>query len=180
MLRLVYILLVGIVGAGIVHIAILFLVPHMSERDAWTRIAQLGDVHEPVRVRSDSSQNGALFELDPLFDGAACRFDLAQGPVRLHAPGNVPFWSLSIHDCTGLNIFSINDRTATERILDIVVATPLQMLELRSELPADFQSSIFVESEVESGIAVVRSFVQDASWQGRIGAYLDGLTCTPH
>jgi uncharacterized membrane protein len=36
MLRLFYILLIGIVGAGIVHIAVLLLLPQFSERDAWS------------------------------------------------------------------------------------------------------------------------------------------------
>jgi uncharacterized membrane protein len=40
--RFAYALLIGVVGAGIVHIAVLFLLPYMTERDAWTRMAASG------------------------------------------------------------------------------------------------------------------------------------------
>ena len=45
MLRLLYALLVGIVGAGIVHIVVLLLVPSYSERDAWSRLSEMADLY---------------------------------------------------------------------------------------------------------------------------------------
>jgi len=35
--RLFHAVLLGLVGAGIVHIVVLLLVPEFSERDAWSR-----------------------------------------------------------------------------------------------------------------------------------------------
>jgi len=37
--RLLYAVVLGLVGAAIVHIAVLFLLPRLSERDAWSRLA---------------------------------------------------------------------------------------------------------------------------------------------
>ena len=42
---------------------------------------------------------------------------------------------MSIYDRSGRNIYSFNDRTAMEGELDVVVVTPLQMVELRKDLP---------------------------------------------
>jgi len=44
MRKLIYAALLGLVGAGIVHIAVLLMVPDFSERDAWSRLAQASDL----------------------------------------------------------------------------------------------------------------------------------------
>lgn len=179
MIRFAYALLVGVVGAGIVHIAILFLLPYVTERDAWTRMAGLGDVHETIVIEGVDAGR-VLATPDPLFLAAACRFELDGGPVRISAPDRVQFWSLSVYDRMGQNIFSLNDRTASAGELDIVILKPVHMLELRNAFPDDFASSIFVEAEIETGMAVIRSFLQDESWRARVSGYLQSVTCDPY
>jgi len=39
MRKLLYAVLLGLIGAGIVHIVILILLPLFSQRDAWSRLA---------------------------------------------------------------------------------------------------------------------------------------------
>src|SRR5262249_24961349 len=116
---------------------------------------------------------------DPQFAAVACRFDLEDGPVRVQSRGTVPFWSTSIYDRSGQNVYNFNDRTAEGGVLDFVVVTPAQMIEMRKELPADLASSVFVEADVDEGMLVVRSFVPDDSWAKTIAGYLGSLSCTP-
>ncbi|MDP3896195.1 MAG: DUF1254 domain-containing protein [Mesorhizobium sp.] len=177
MARLVYAIILGIVGAGIVHIAILLLIPVFSERDAWSRIAS---VTEPYTIfplgRADLSAD-ILKTADPLFDVAVCQFDLAQGVVRIAAAAKVPFWSLSVFDRRGRNVYSLNDRTATDGRLDIVVATPVQLIELRKDMPAGLEKSIFIEADIGEGMVVLRSFIPDPTWRPSVEAYLASATC---
>ena len=37
-------------------------------------------------------------------------------------------------------------------MLDFVIVTPTQMIDMRKELPADLESSVFVEADVGEGI----------------------------
>ncbi len=180
MIRLAYAILVGLVGAGIVHIAVLFLVPTMTDQDAWGRIARIAEPYEAVRLDGRAEELGVDITHDPFFRAVACRFDLGEGPVRIHAEGAVPFWSMSVYDRAGQNIFSLNVRTANEGLLDLVILTPPQMLEMRDELPADFARTIFVEARIPSGIAVVRAFVPDDSWEPTVERYLASIACDAH
>ena len=177
MARLFYALLLGVLGAGIVHIVVLFLLPSMTDRDAWSRLSGAGDLYQTVPLDRQRGPGRVLRAKDPLFEAVACRFNLNDGGVHLRAAGHVPFWSMSIYDRSGRNIYSFNDRTSANGSLDFVIATPLQMTEMRKNLPTEFEASVFVEADIGEGIVVIRSFVPDASWKPVISGYLDSVTC---
>ncbi|MBN9233140.1 MULTISPECIES: DUF1254 domain-containing protein [Phyllobacteriaceae] len=177
MARLFHAILLGLVGAAIVHIAVLLLVPTFSERDAWSNLAMKSDFYTMARLDADAGSPAPVKSIDPQFYAAACRFDLADGMIQLTAPGSVPFWSVSVYDRNGHNIYSFNDRSATNGQLDAVVLTPAQMIEVRKALPDGFQGSIFVEAPIEEGIVVVRAFVPDESWKPAVARFLDQSSC---
>lgn len=178
MARLVHALLLGLVGAGIIHIVILLLVPSYSQRDAWTALSEQSNYYVATRLDPPDAEP-LIGSLDPLFDAIACRFDLADGPVRVHGDGGVPYWSLSVYDRAGQNVFSVNDRSSSTGALDFVVATPVQMIDLRNELPLAFSRSVFIEAAIGEGIAVLRAFVPDRSWEPTVAGYLRGVVCEP-
>jgi uncharacterized membrane protein len=177
--RLLYAILLGLVGAGIVHIVVLLLLPTLGERDAWSRLAAVTDLYVVVPADGSDQSQPVVEAPDPQFLAIACRFDLEDGPVRVRGQGTVPFWSASIYDRSGQNVYNFNDRTAEAGALDFVVVTSAQMIEMRKELPADLASSVFVEADIDEGMLVVRSFVPDDSWTKTIATYLGSVSCTP-
>lgn len=178
MLRVLYAVVIGLFGAAIVHIVILMMLPQFSDRDAWSRLAMSADLYRIVRIDAAAGETPIVKSIDPLFYAAACRFDLSEGIVHVQSPGNSPFWSVSVYDREGQNIYSFNDRTAESRALDFVVLTSAQMIELRKALPEDLAKSIFVEAALNEGIVVVRGFVPDQSWRQSVAGFLDGIACT--
>lgn len=179
MRRLVYAIVLGLVGAGIVHIVILILLPRFTERDAWTRLAARAEIYSAIRIDPAGGSGAFAASVDPLFFAVACRFDLAEGMARMHAPGRVPFWSVSVYDRGGQNINSFNDRIAEDARLDFVVLDAAQMIEVGKALPEGLQGSIFVETEIREGIIVLRTFVPDQTWAPAIARFLDAVKCEP-
>ena len=177
MRKLLHTVLLGLLGAGIVHIVVLMLVPEFSERDAWSRLAMASDLYKMTRLDAEAGGAPVVKSVDPLFYAAACRFDLAEGMVRIKAPGNVPFWSVSVYDRSGHNLYSFNDHSATGGVLDTVVLTPAQMIDVRRELPEELQGAIFVEAPIDEGIFVVRAFVPDESWKPIVSRFLEQSAC---
>ena len=107
-----------------------------SERDAWSRLAAAAPLYTPARAgaggRRSSSQSP-----DPLFSR---RLPLRPRRRRRspHAPrASVPYWSVSVYDRDGDNVYSFNDHTATAGGLDLVIATPGADDHLRKSLPAE-------------------------------------------
>ena len=131
--KLLHALVLGLLGAGIVHIAILLLVPALSQRDAWSRVAAMSEPYNFLRL--DRDRTGSLVAgSDPMFEGAVCRFNLDDGPVHVTARGDVPFWSVAVFDRRGRNVYSLTDRTASGAEPDIVVASAAQLIEMRKEM----------------------------------------------
>lgn len=180
MARLAHALLLGLVGAVIVHIAVLLLVPVYSQRSAWSEMEAAGGLHAMVRLDGDASGEDAVHipSLDPLFTAVGCRFDLRSGVVRVSSAQPLPYWSASLHDRRGQNLFAFTDRSSTDGLVDFVIATHDQMIALRNDLPRHFERSVFVEADIEQGMAVVRAFVPDESWRSRIATDIAALDCT--
>lgn len=177
MRNLFYAVLLGLLGAGIIHIAVLLLVPEFSERDAWSRLAMQSDLYRMTKLEAEAGGAPVVKSVDPLFAAVTCRFDLADGMVQVKAPGSVPFWSASVYDRGGHNIYSFNDHGATKGQMNAVVLTPAQMIEVRKNLPEEFDGSVFVETPTGEGIVVVRAFVPDESWRPTVQRFLDGSSC---
>ncbi|RWO28029.1 DUF1254 domain-containing protein [Mesorhizobium sp.] len=177
MRRLLHAILLGLLGAGIVHIIVLLLAPEFSERNAWSRLAMASNLYQMTRLDAEAGGTPVVKSVDPLFYAAACRFDLSDGMVRVKAPGNVPFWSVSVYDRSGHNIYSFNDHSATGRVLDSIVLTPAQMIEIRKDLPEELQGAIFVEAPIDEGMFVIRSFVPDDSWKPTVSRFLEQSSC---
>ncbi len=177
MLRLLYAILLGIVGAGIVHIVVLLLLPELTERDAWSRLEKIAELYVPVPADGSNGTTPVVEAPDPFFRVVACRFDLEDGPVRVTASGAVPFWSASVYDRSGDNIYNFSDRAATGGALDFVVVSPAQMIEMRKDLPQELQSSVFVEANAGEGMVVVRAFQPDDSWKSILSSYMDSVAC---
>lgn len=177
MARFLYALAVGLLGAGIVHIAVLFLLPDFAQNDAWSRLGPDSDVYAPHRIDGGRSSGLLKGSADPLFYVSACRFNLEHGFAHIRTDGGAPFWSVSVYGRGGQNLYSFSDKAATGGKLDFVVVTPAQMIDIRKELPEDLVSSVFVEADVKQGIAVIRTFVPDGTWAEKLSTFHAGIAC---
>jgi uncharacterized membrane protein len=178
MLKVILALLVGLVGAGLLHLVIILSLPSFSERDAYSRVLGEGP---PLRFHSLSARVDAagLQKTDPFLDLAVCAFDLSENPVRLTAEGSLPFWSLATFDSASNEIFSINDRTTVGGGLDVLLATPLQATALRKAQPSPLAQSIIVETRAVQGYAVLRAMAPQASYKPMTTKFLAGADCSP-
>lgn len=176
---------IGLVGAAIVHIAIVFAIPGQAENDAWSRLARRGDLFAPVRVGeapagapSPDDSDGFRF-VDPAFIVLACRFSVADGPVRLFAEETTPFWTASITARNGDNLYSIGERVALDGRLDLLVGTREQLDLARLEGTADEPQSIPVEFAADEGYLTVRALVASESERPFAERFARSVTCRP-
>jgi uncharacterized membrane protein len=176
-LKLVFAIATGLVGAALLHLIIVFSLPQFSQRDAYTRILAEGIGHKFYRLGERPDKAG-LSKEDPMVEMSVCSFDVGEAPVRLTAANaGVPFWSLGVYDASSNEIFSINDRTSADGVLDVVVGTPAQATVLRKSQPSGFAQAVLVETQQTEGYAVLRSLVTHKSVGQQVSQFLEGASC---
>jgi uncharacterized membrane protein len=177
MTKALYALVLGLVGALLVHIVTIFLIPRLAENDAWARLSKTtqAGVFSVVGEKSDIASSMQSF--DPDFVIAACQFSLVNGPVALTGGSAPDFWSLSIYNHQGANIFSINDRTTQNGELDVVITTPLQLIEFQKDMPPELADSVFAETDVDDGFVILRAFVPEPSLRPQVEEFLKSAIC---
>ena len=176
MFRLLYATVIGLVGAGAVHLTVILMLPAFSSNDVWQQIEARSDRYEIIRLdRRDEFATARL--LDPNFAVFACRFDLADGVFSLKAPGNIDYWSVAILDDRGTILFSANDRIAATKNIDLSIALPPQMRFLRQNPSALIENSIMTGAARRMGFAVIRVFRPDPTWEPVVGRFVAQARC---
>jgi uncharacterized membrane protein len=143
--------------AGAIHICVILLVPAYSETDGWSRLAASAGDEQFAEIPAAGGAT-AVAGLDPLFISSACRVRLADAPASIAVDARDRFWSLALYDPDGLIVFSLNDRTAIEGHLDMLVVSPEQNAQLRRSPPADIEQRIVVESPSDDLVALLRLY----------------------
>lgn len=178
MLRVLLALVTSLIGAALLHLVIILALPYFSERDAYTRVLAEGPRHVFHRL-PDTRDRAGLVQDDPFIEASVCAYDISEKPIRIYAQGNMPFWSLAIYDSASNEVFSINDRTSAAGILDVVVATPVQLSLLRKSLPEPIAESILIETRQADGYIVLRTMAPRQSFAQAASLFLSQAVCAP-
>lgn len=164
--------------AGTIHIGTILLVPAVAKSDGWSRLAAFARQDRfaeiPVIGAGDT-----VAGLDPLFVNGACRVQLGESPAGITVEARDRFWSLALYDRRGTIIFSLNDRTAVDGRLDMIVVNAAQSAELKKSLSADLQQSIVVEGQSNDLIALLRLFAPTAAAQQEARRIIGQAECLP-
>jgi uncharacterized membrane protein len=167
----------GLLLGGIIHIAIVFLVPYYAPNDAWAQVRGLGRDRQFHTLPAAEAGAEPIASLDPRMLHAICRFDLASGPLRVRAEFSDEFWSVAVFDRRGRNVYSLNDRAVERSRLDMAILTPVQMAQLRQDPPASLETAIVLELPIDSGFVLLRAFVPNGSLLPSVSSALQGADC---
>jgi uncharacterized membrane protein len=168
--------------AGIVHLAIVLLMPQIASSHAGTRLAvqaqvKMMELLPPIRTGQETLP---LPFADPALVTAICRFDLADGPVRLRVPVGEGFLSVTLLSSTGRVTLAVTDKAATRRILDILLVTAEQQRQLEAQDPDDEPvQEIRIRMVQLAGVALVRALATRQTDKDAMAAMLARAICKP-
>ncbi len=168
----------GLLLGGIIHIAIVFLVPLFAPNDAWAQVSDFGREGEFHTLPVPVAGSEPIASLDPRMLHAICRFTLSNGPVRVTATFPDEFWSAAVFDRRGRNVYSLNDRAVERSRLDLAILTPVQMAQLRQNPPASLETAVVLEIPIDEGFVLLRAFVPDASLLPSVTDAMDNADCS--
>ena len=177
MIRLLHFFMTVLVGTGLVHIAEIFLIPQVATQDAWARLSAKAEagVFVPIMPGDGIAQSAQVFDRN--FSTGACLFSLENGPVHIKGLRSPSFWSLSLFNNQGDNIYSVNDKTTITGALDVIVATPVQVIELQNQQADELSGSVIAEADIDSGFVVLRAFRDESSQTAEANKFIADSSC---
>lgn len=177
MSRLLLAILIGLVGAAIVHLAIVLMLPWVSANSSAAYIQDIASPYETVILDKNAITKQQNPHLDPLFETALCRYDLSEGAARFSASGQPLYWSLSVYDASGTVFFSANDRIADSPNVDLIIANKQQLRYVRENTPEEISEAIIAPTDSDEGFLLLRVFSPDQSWKPVVDNYLSTFEC---
>ena len=151
-----------VIVAGIVHIVSILAMPRLAPRDAFARVERLAAAHRMVLLPAAGTDPTAPPFEDPALVQGVCRYDLAQGPLRLRADLPPDALTLfSFHARFGQLYYSMTDRSATRGRLDVLLLTAAQLDAVEAndsedELPQELR----IVAPTPRGFVLVRALAE--------------------
>ncbi len=158
---LVYVVAILII-AGAVHIVSILAMPYLATRDAFARLGEVAEANRfTLLPQSRPGAEPAPFS-DPATLMGVCRFNIADGPVRLRADlSNVDgLLTYSFHDRFGATFYGMTDRSSLRGRIDVLLLTQGQLesveaLDPEDELPQDLR----LQPPEREGFVLIRSLI---------------------
>ena len=165
-----------LLAAGAIHICAILLVPAFAKADGWSRLVPFAGEDRFTEV---PSATGEVAGLDPLFVNGACRLNLAEVPAGITVDARDRFWSVALYNPDGAIVFSLNDRTAIEGRLDMIVVNAAQSAKLKRAPTEETELTIVAESPSDDLIALLRLFAPTRTAQEDARRVMARAECLP-
>jgi uncharacterized membrane protein len=172
-------LLGGAVLGGIVHLATILALPRTATQDAYSRLVNITPVNAFVPLPDGETTNPILPFKDPAFATVVCRYDLAVGPLKLQAPVSQAYTSMSFYTRLGVPYYSINDRAAGRRVIELDLMTTQQRAQLPEEEDVTAADRLIVESPTSAGLILVRALAPEPGLMPMAREALTNARCGP-
>lgn len=183
-LRLLYATLVGLVLAGIVHIAAVLAIPLFAETDAVSRASASESLDHPQSVyavatgHDPAAPEAWLPIADPSVAVGVCGYDLADGPMRVSARSGPLALSLAAHARRGA-FYAVTDQAAVRGALDLVILTRAQYDEaLAADDENEPSRDVRIVAPESRGFVVVRVLAGLPSQRPAANAAIQAVSCT--
>lgn len=168
-----------LVGIG-THIVSILAMPAFAPRDAFARFVQIAPRAATTPLPPARPGREIAPYNDPAMATAVCRYDLADGPLRLRATvTGDDFFSLSFHTRGNAIYYALTDRAAFRGVIDVLVASAEQLAEIEAgeEEDAPAEETRLV-SPTREGFVYLRALAALPSRMDEAAARLAAVECS--
>jgi uncharacterized membrane protein len=171
----------GLVLAGLIHIIAVLLLPMLAPRNAHARLAALGPANTMIELPAAAPGRQVMPMMAPDVRYAFCRFNLANGPIRLRATVADELWLVALYTPEGENFYSVVGADVKRADIDLVIADADQTVEEAGvDAPESSDNVIVVNSPVTEGIALIRAPLVGPSRASQVERALRSTVCGPY
>lgn len=178
MIRIFLAIFTGLVGAALLHIFIILVLPLYTGTDIWSKTERLDKMFE-FHLLPDATSQAEIYNPDANIQTAICQFDISEGALQIFADDPANLWTLAIFGNDGSEVFSMSARSAIDGKVDFLVLTAAQLLVLKSDEPELTAETISVQMRETEGFAVLRYIAPSDSEIAIAQEFLKNAQCVP-
>lgn len=179
MIRALLWLLGGLLLGGIVHLAMVLMLPSVATQDAYSRLAPLAPVNTVAAIPTPVPEKAVMPFMDPAFAFAVCRYDLSDGPLKFSVPVSQAYTSVSFYTRSELPYYAINDRAAGRRVIELDLMTSEQHNDLPDNEEITAADRLIVESPTATGLILLKALAPEPGLLPMAQRALAGAQCRP-
>lgn len=174
-------IVLGLVLAGLIHIIAVLTLPMLAPKNAHARLAGLGPANTMIELPAPAPGRQVMPMMAPDVRYAFCRFDLANGPVRLKAAVPDDLWLIALYTPEGDNFYSVAGADMKRAEIDLVITGADQTVEEASaDAPESSDEVVVVNSPVTEGVALIRAPLVGPSRSAHAEQALKTTSCGPY
>jgi uncharacterized membrane protein len=177
MIRALLWLLGGLLLGGVVHLAMVLLLPSVASQDAYSRLAPLAPVNTVAAIPAPTPDKAVMPFMDPAFAVAVCRYDLNDGPLKFSMPVSQAYTSVSFYTRAELPYYAINDRAAGRRVIELDLMTSDQHNDLPDNEEITAADRLIVESPTTTGLIILKALAPEPGLLPMAQRALAGAQC---
>ena len=177
MIRLLFAIVAGIILGGVVHLVSVLALPRIASQDAYSRLTPITNVNAVTPLPQVSPASEPMPFMDPAFAAAVCRYDLANGPIKLTVPVSQAYTSVSFYTRSDVAYYAINDRSAGRRVIELTLMTEAQHEAMPEEEDVTAADRLIIDSPSQTGLIVLKALAAEPGLMAQAQASLAAANC---
>src|SRR4029079_2679806 len=123
-------------------------------------------------------ENAPMPFMDPAFAIAICRYDLADGPLKLTGPVSQAYTSGSFYTRNEVAYYDINDRSAGRKVIELDLMTEAQHNALPEDEEITAADRLIIDSPTSTGLIVMKALAAEPGLMAQAQASLAAANCS--
>ncbi len=179
MKRLLFWGLTVLLLASAVHIVTAVVMPRLEREKTLDALVSSLKTNQITLVESKKRGGFTLKGVPPDLAVALCPFDVSSKPLAITAPLSGTYWSVSIFNLEGQNIYTINDRQVGTDQFSALIMRDTEQTQEAEDAPQRQGEGIVIRSKTDQGVVLLRTFVPDRAALRRVEGILAQTSCAP-
>lgn len=177
MIRWLFTIIAGVLLGGIVHLVSVLALPRIASQDAYSRLTPITGINAVTPLPPADPTNTLMPFMDPAFALAICRYDLANGPIKLAVPVSQAYTSVSFYTRNDVAYYAINDRSAGRKVIELDLMTEAQHAELPEDEDVTAADRLIIDSPTATGLIVLKALAPEPGLMPQAQASLAASSC---
>ena len=178
MIRILFTIIAGVLLGGVVHLVSVLALPRIATQDAYSRLAPMTKLNAVTALPLADPNNAPMPFMDPAFAVAICRYDLADGALKLTVPVSQAYTSVSFYTRNEVAYYAINDRSAGRKVIELDLMTEAQHNALPEDEEITAADRLIIDSPTETGLIVLKALAPEPGLMPQAQASLVASSCS--